>query len=354
MTETYPMKSASVKTTARQRGFSLIELMVAIAIGLIMLALLAVLFSNSSASRMELERVTRLMENARFGIDAVGDDVRHAGYLGPVALPSNTAYVSPSPCVTATASFGFDTVASPMQAPAPLTGIDQPPSGYTTIDISCLNNRIASGTVPDVLVLRRVSSDPITTISASSVIASNLYLQASQCAIDPGVGVKISGVWSDFDLRTVKCITGTLAPARRYFARAYYLASCNVCSPSDNIPTLKRVEVVNGNITTTSLAEGVINLQLEYGFDTNGDGAPDEFRTDVAAGTAPNSRWENVVAVRAHMLVRSTEQSNVIDGQVRQFDLGTGATNQQCPAGFRCRLVTTTFRLNNVAGRRES
>ena len=60
------------------------------------------------------------------------------------------------------------------------------------------------------------------------------------------------------------------------------------------------------------------------------------------------------MAIRAHMLVRSTEQSNVIDGQSRQFDLGTGATNQSCPTGFRCRLVTTTFRLNNVAGRRES
>ena len=347
------MNNAPLKTL-RQEGFSLIELMVAIAIGLLMLALLAVLFSNSSASRMELERVTRLMENARFGIDAVGDDIRHAGYLGPIALPSNTTYTAPSPCATATANFGFDMAASPIAAPAPLAGIDQPSSSYATIDISCLNNRIASGTIPDVLIVRRVSSEAITTISASSVVASNLYLQASQCAIDAGIGFKVSGNWSAFDLRTVKCITGTLAPARRYFARAYYLASCNVCSPSDNIPTLKRVEVVNGNITTIALAEGVINLQFEYGFDTNGDGAPDEFLTDVAPGTAPNSRWENVVAVRAHMLVRSTEQSNVIDGQARQFDLGTGATNQQCPTGFRCRLVTTTFRLNNVAGRRES
>ena len=347
------MNNAPLKML-RQNGFSLIELMVAIAIGLLMLALLAVLFSNSSASRMELERVTRLMENARFGIDAVGDDIRHAGYLGPIALPSNTAYTSPSPCVTATASFGFNAGASPIEAPAPLTGIDQPSSGYAAIDISCLSNRVTGGTVPDVLIVRRVSSEAITAISASSVVASNLYLQASQCAIDPGIGFKVSANWPDFDLRTVKCITGTLAPARRYFARAYYLASCNVCSPSDNIPTLKRVEVVNGNITTIALAEGVINLQFEYGFDTNGDGAPDEFRTDVAAGTAPNSRWENVVAIRAHMLVRSTEQSNVIDGQSRQFDLGTGATNQSCPTGFRCRLVTTTFRLNNVAGRRES
>ena len=348
------MKPAAVQSTARQGGFSLIELMVAIAIGLIMLALLAVLFANSSASRMELERVTRLMENARFGVDSVGDDIRHAGYFGPVALPSNTVYTTPSPCATAIANFGFDTAASPVQAPAPITGIDQPPSGYTTINIDCLTNRLATGTVPDVLIVRRVSSDPITTISASSVVASNLYMQASQCAIDAGAGFKVSNNSADFNLRTVKCINGTWAPARRYFARAYYVASCNNCSPSDNIPTLKRVEVIDGVVTRIALAEGVLNLQFEYGFDTNGDGAPDEFRTDVAAGTAPNSRWENVVAVRAHMLVRSTEQSNVIDGQARQFDLGTGAANLQCPTGFRCRLVTTTFRLNNVAGRRES
>ena len=82
----------------------------------------------------------------------------------------------------------------------------------------------------------------------------------------------------------------------------------------------------------------MINLQFEYGFDTNGDGAPDVFRTDVAAGTAPNSRWENVVAIRAHMLVRSTEQSNVIDGQARQFDLGTAGTPPDPPVPDRLPL----------------
>ena len=230
------MNNAPVKMI-RQKGFSLIELMVAIAIGLLMLALLAVLFSNSSASRMELERVTRLMENARFGIDAVGDDVRHAGYLGPVALPSNTAYTTPSPCVTATANFGFDSGASPIQAPAPLTGIDQPTERLR-------RDRHQLPEQP-----RRERHRPRRADRAPREFGSDHDDQCQQrrrvqpvsagLAVRDRPGHRASRslpTGPDFDLRTVKCIAGTLAPARRYFARAYYLASCNVCSPSRQHP----------------------------------------------------------------------------------------------------------------------
>ena len=47
------------------RGMSLIELMVALAIGLILVAGLATLFANSSQSGNELEKSIRQMENGR-------------------------------------------------------------------------------------------------------------------------------------------------------------------------------------------------------------------------------------------------------------------------------------------------
>jgi hypothetical protein len=53
------------------------------------------------------------------------------------------------------------------------------------------------------------------------------------------------------------------------------------------------------------------------------------------------------------MLMRSTEAGNTAMTSPGTYDLGPLHTAYTCPAGFKCRLSTTTMRLNNVAGRRE-
>ena len=36
------------------------------------------------------------------------------------------------------------------------------------------------------------------------------------------------------------------------------------------------------------------------------------------------------------------------------FSMGPGHGAETCPDRFKCRLLTTTFRLSNIAGRRET
>ena len=63
-------------------GFSLIELMIGVTIGLVLLTVLATVFDRTSGGRSDLDRVSRLVENSRFAVDVIGDDVRHAGFYG--------------------------------------------------------------------------------------------------------------------------------------------------------------------------------------------------------------------------------------------------------------------------------
>ena len=60
-----------------------------------------------------------------------------------------------------------------------------------------------------------------------------------------------------------------------------------------------------------SVAEGVENLQVEYGIDTNNDGQPDNFLTTAGIAALPAvpgvNPWQNVVTVRIHLLTRSTQ-----------------------------------------------
>lgn len=331
----------------RLAGFSLIELMVALTIGLVVLTVLATVFAQTSSGRGDLERVSRLVENSRFAADIVGDDVRHAGFYGTFLPPSDTLYSDPSPCGWNTADptqLGWQPSATPPRYPAQLQGWDDPNASVT--ELNCLPDRVP-GT--DVLAIRRVSSQPV---ALAAVSATSVYVQASQCISDP-VLVRVSNTAGQFTLRTAACIPANIANIRRYFVRVYYVASCNECSPSDGVRTLKRMEVVDNVVRVVSLAEGVENLQLEYAFDTNDDGTPEEMRTD-RAGTGPSAAWSNVVAVRMHLLMRSTEPGSSADTTPGVFNLGPGHTAETCPDRFKCRMLTTTFRLNNVAGRRET
>jgi len=328
-------------------GFSLIELMIALAIGLIVLTVLATVFARTSSGRGDLERVTRLVENSRYAADLIGDDVRHAGFYGTFMPPSDALFTDPSPCSWNTADvtqLGWQPGTVPPRYPAQLQGWDDP--GSAVVTLNCLPNRVA-GT--DVLAIRRASSR---TVTPAQVLATSVYVQASQC-INDTVPLRVTNDAALFTLRTAACNVANLAAIRRYFVRVYYVASCNECAPSDGIRTLKRMEVVDNVYRVVSLAEGVENVQFEYAFDTNDDGSPEEMRTDIGT-VGPAASWSNVVAVRMHLLMRSTEPGMSADTTPTRFDLGPGHAGVTCPDRFKCRLLTTTFRLNNVAGRRET
>ena len=342
------MRPTSMRPRRSNAGFSLIELMIGVTIGLVLLTVLATVFDRTSGGRSDLDRVSRLVENSRFAVDVIGDDVRHAGFYGTFLPPSDTVFTNTSPCtwnVADLTTLGWQPTLTPPQYPAQVIGWDDPVAG--DLALGCLPNRVP-GT--DVLVVRRVSAQ---TIAAAAVDVRNVYVQASQCINDAQL-LRVSNVAAQFTQRTAACDAAVLAPIRRYFVRGYYVAGCNECAPSDGIPTLKRIEMIDNAIRVVSLAEGVINMQVEYAFDTNDDGSPEQYLTSTTPGATPTSQWSNVVALRLHMLMRSTESANAATTSPGVYDLGPAHNAETCPAGFKCRLVSTTMRLNNVAGRREN
>ena len=63
-----------------QRGFSLVEMMVSIALGLIVLSVVVTMFAAQSAARSNLDRSAGQIENGRYALDLLGDELRLAGY----------------------------------------------------------------------------------------------------------------------------------------------------------------------------------------------------------------------------------------------------------------------------------
>jgi type IV pilus assembly protein PilW len=108
-------------------------------------------------------------------------------------------------------------------------------------------------------------------------------------------------------------------------------------------------------MTITPLVEGVENLQVLYGFDTDGDGNPDIYRASLSgvAGAADND-WSNVVSVKLYVLARSTDAEQGYVDSAKTFDLGPAGVTAPAGDAYKRLLLTSMVRLNNSAGVRET
>lgn len=348
----------------RQHGFSLVELMISTALGLVILGAVATLFVNNSRTRQEIERSSRQIENGRYAIQLLRDDLQLAGFLAefnPTPLDTSTLTALPDPCAA-------DLPSLRTALPLHIQGYDNSNS------LSCLTD-VKTGT--DVLVVRRTSTCVAGATGCDPVASGEPYFQASLCAPSTG-GTELSySPTSNADyaaqfyaldtsaanLTRHKYNCTTLADLRRYRTHIYFIANNNI--GTDGVPTLKRAELGAGTFSIVPLVEGIENLQFEYGIDTTaspGDGTPDVYTANPSgynscAGTACVTYWRNVMAVKVDLLARNTETT---DGytDTKTYTLGltaAGAANTVGPFNDRYKrhAYSTAVRLANPAGRRE-
>ncbi len=345
---------------SRQCGLTLIEFMVSIVIGMLMIAALATLIANQSGTRAEIDKSGRMIENGRYAIQTLANDLQMAGYWGEV---STAPIVDPAlnhyPCSVAAADItaamglhvqGFD---SPATLPAP--GLD------------CVKNH-KPGT--DVLVVRRVDPDMSDLESAPGVIdptkakAGQVYLQTGLSGSDFAQVLQAGDGSTDAATFSLKKKNGTPANLRKVMVHIYYVSKCSVqvgttCTGGDNgnpIPTLKRVDLsVAAGATAFSpavtIAEGIENMQIDYGVDTDGNGSPDG--VDVSGAGLTFATWPNAVTVKVHLLARSSEVS---PGHVdaKSYALGTAGTVTAASdeKGYRRHVFVQSVRLVNPLSRR--
>jgi type IV pilus assembly protein PilW len=161
----------------------------------------------------------------------------------------------------------------------------------------------------------------------------------------------------------------TLANRRAFYTRIYFVTNNN--QAGDGIPTLKVAELGSGGFTTSALAAGIQQLQLEYGLDTNNDGTPDVYTADPnlypgtsssdtnkCISTACQTNWRNVTTVKIHLLASNTQATaGYLDTRTytlgKTADMTTDNTFGPFNDTYKRHVYTTVVRMNNVAGRRE-
>ena len=79
----------SMKSHLLTRGFTLVEVMVAIAIGLFLTAVIANLFVNSRSAYNTTDEISRMQENMRFAYQLLARTVHLTGYRNTVTVPAS-------------------------------------------------------------------------------------------------------------------------------------------------------------------------------------------------------------------------------------------------------------------------
>ncbi|MBW6494487.1 MAG: PilW family protein [Burkholderiaceae bacterium] len=333
------------RTRRPARGVSLIELMIAITVGMFVILAVTTVFTNSSRSHAELQRNAAQIENGRYAIEILSEEIQMAGFWGPYATASDIPTL-PLMCATASADLGWDVAT--LNMPVAIFGYD----GNVALRAgeTCFAERLTTGTLaPDVIAVRRVETVALAPTAADDTSA---FLQVSNCNTDPSAMPFIfSQKDGDFTLRKRDCTTRE--DIRRYRTRAFYIGTCSNCSSADGLPSLRVAELdgVNKIINNSTLVEGIENLKVEYGLDNDGDGQVDVYST-CSEATCDAAAWRNVVTVRLHVLSRTAEASpGYVDE--KKYDMGAGGSVGPFNDAFKRHVYTAVVRAANPAGRRE-
>jgi type IV pilus assembly protein PilW len=338
------IKPIESQRSGKPRGFTLIELMVGMTLGVIVLFALVTLFVNNSRMRRETDQASQQIENGRYALDLLRDDLHLSGYYGDsVPQTGYTVATATIPNVCATTVAGLQFVAPPaaLQWPVPMFGI----SGGDTVPtcVSSATGGQKAGT--DILVVRRTSTLPM----AGGLTAGKVYVQATGCKTDLDQHkdfVLDTGANAASFTRTKKdCATA--ADIYEFQTRIYYVSN-------ETIPTLRVLTLSGTSSTNEPLVQGIEDMRVQFGRDDVGnDGTPDAFRQCLSTvDPCVATDWANMMAVRVNLLARNLA-TGVGYTDSKTYSLGAGIVVGPFDDHYKRHAYTAIVRLMNPAGRRE-
>ncbi len=303
----------SLKNTHRnQLGLTLVELMVALAIGSFLVIGSVQIYSQSREAFVINESIARVQETAQFAMDTIEADLRMASNWGRtsrgLAIENRSigGNANPKPLNNVPGGCGEDWV---LDLALPVDGANN------AFNLPCA----AQGGVQassDLITVRRA------TVAPQPLQAGRLQIQTTRIAgelFDDGV---VPTLFSPADSTT-----------HNLMVSSYYVAADSNLIPG--VPTLRRKSlVVNAGVSSivdVEVAPGVENLQVQLGIDVDEDNTVDRYvnpgddiYNPTAAGYVPGAR---VITARIWIVVRGvTRENGVIDNYTYQpgdVNLGT-------------------------------
>jgi len=346
----------------RQNGFSLVEIMVGMAIGLLGMVVIMQVFSVTESGKQTTTSGGDAQQKSALSVHTIEHDLRMAGYgitgvpalmgckiigynesripktfdfvLAPVVITQGTGNLPDTITVTYSTS-------SVMNAPASLTQAMPTPSAAYKV-----NNRY--GFAPgDLIVIAEAGKD----------------CTLGQVTDTPGGGqsdnvIHNSGQYKNSDGKNVPADYNKPGGV----SNINYTTQAKLYNLGP-IPVTNVYSIVNNSLNlfpvltavNATIADNVLDLQAQYGIDTDDDGDVDAYRTSADLdnnGTTTGLEYSQVLSVRFGLIARSTKREPACNVTTAvptwaggSFNNITANADWQC---YRYRVFETTTMLRNM------
>lgn len=334
-------------------GFTLIELMVAMLLGLLIVGGIVSLLVSGRKNFREDEQVSRMQDELGFAMTQLTADIELAGFWDVLLDPTDIVLAATLPTANDCGPTDPDTT-KPALARTWRFGT------RTAVDFEDGQLRVAASpkftciddvtNSTDILAIRRLDAAVALTVpdmaadSRTGMEADQIYLKTNGNVAalfsQPAGGVTTTPTASEF------------SPASPYSYWAYvpsvYYIRNYSSDVGDGIPSLCRKRISpapSAPFATECIARGIEDLQLEFGVDTNGDSVAEYFAEALPATVA------TVVAARVTLLARSEKaEPGYTNAKTYQLTPSYARTPSD---NFYRRSLTTTVALRNPANLRK-
>lgn len=283
--------SAELSNRRPSLGFTIVELMISVLVGLVLASGIVTVFTNSRHSFDRDSNILRMQDDARQAIRELTYDLSMAGFwadlLAPQMVVVDGGLSVASDCGPAgIVNWIYQPVVTGALQSQAIAMVDNATAVTADASFSCLGADVVPGT--DIISIKRVAG----AVASGALTAGNVYLRSNGTL----------GLLYQEPVAAPAIVIPAPYKDWEYRPSIYYVRRFAV-DPADGIPTLCRKILryaANPTIETECLAQGVENLQIEFGLDVNADGSPDGY----VANPTP-AQMLNAVSAEIYVLTRS-------------------------------------------------
>lgn len=362
-------------------GFTLIEMLIAMVIGLVVVLAVGYVFVGSRQTYRSQDAAARLQEGARYAYEVLSNDIRMAGITGCNTSGTQNIVDSDDDATPNPGNDWYKNLFGATQIGNPLVNISaQPIYGYEGVvpaDVCTTANTASCYSQGDGLTVLRADTSqeyivqshasPTFTLTAAHDIHAGEIMVVTNCtdatALFQTTGTASTTLNHDAS-GTPGNFTDTLTGSYGAGSRIYRLHSVTYYigqNPAGEPALYRRRLTYSGNDPATvaeELVEGVENMQITYGVDTDAtaDKQANSYQTateiENASGTpavpgaTAAARWQRVLSVRVSLLMRSAENGITTKAQTYTYPPDAATTTTATDRRLR-RAFTFVVSLRN-------
>ena len=311
-----------------QRGLTVIEMMIALALGLILTLGAIQIFASSRMAYRANEALARIQENGRYALHFLKRDIRNAAYWGCADdVEVNNVVVGTSVDFDAPATVGEERGAALPDAltlrmanrNSGINVVKQMPTTSADLFLSDTDS-VQEG---DIMIVTDCESADIFMVTNNNTLNDNLAHNS---------GVVVNGVQNSTQVMSKSY--GTDAIAFVVSQRLYEVVNDRM------------QRSVNGS-PAAELVNGINDLELTYGVDSDNNEVPNAYLDADEIDASPLYSWDEVLTIRIRLLVRSDEDNIVTSPQAQIWDFDGDGTLDAAPDRRMYQQFTATVGVRN-------